>query len=118
MTCPPGLQPSHAAFMADYESYIATAASATNPPISAIASQWFDEWGVPYNSLEYCSKGTCGTGKVIYFCTLDDRVNAYIANVNSLYQGGSTYLQTIYKKPPHWTFNWQWGFEGGKLLLR
>ena len=123
MTCPPGLQPSHATFMADYESYIATAASATNLPMSAIASQWFDEWGMPYNnpgnvtaSKGFCTSGSCGG--LPAFCTLEDGVQAYIANVNSLYQGGSGAELTIYNKPSHWTFNWQWGFEGGQIATK
>ena len=122
MTCPSAPKPDYATFMADYESYIATAASGTNLPISAIASQWFAEWGIPYNnpgnvtaSEGFCTTGTCGTGKITLpmFCTLEDGVQAYITNVNNLYQGSGEL--TIYKKHAHWTFNWQWGFEGGQI---
>ena len=127
MTCPSAPKPDYATFMADYESYIATAASGTNLPISAIASQWFAEWGIPYNnpgnvtaSEGFCTTGTCGTGKITLpmFCTLEDGVQAYITNVNNLYQGKSGSATTIYGKPSHWTFNWQWGFEGGQTSLK
>lgn len=113
-------RPDYTTFWSDYESYISTASSGAGIPMSAIASQWYAEWGIPYNNPGnvsaaegFCTEGTCGD--MPYFCTLEDGVQAYIDTINTYYQGGSNAVETIYKKPAHWTYNWEWGFEGGQV---
>jgi len=113
-------KPSPSAFLSDYNSYITDAADGTNLPYTAVATQWFQEWGIPHNNpanqgstMGQCTSGTYGTFPI--FCTLQDGVDAYIAQVNYSYNGGSNAFTSIYGQPVHWSYNYQWGFAGGQV---
>ncbi|PWI53047.1 hypothetical protein [Sulfoacidibacillus thermotolerans] len=118
MTCNYYGKPSYSTFWNDYSSYISQAASGTNVPQSAIASQWYDEWGIPINnpanqtsSFGYCYGSTCGSFP--YFCSLSDGVNAYIDQVNYSYNGGSNAWTDIFGQQVNWSGAYQNGYPGG-----
>jgi hypothetical protein len=118
MTCNYFGEPSYTTFWNDYSSDISNAANGTNIPQSAIASQWYDEWGIPINnpanqgsSMGYCVSSYCGSFP--YFCSLSDGVNAYIAQVNYSYNGGSNAWKDIFGNTVNWANAYNAGFPGG-----
>ncbi len=125
MSCPSPYpsEPDYATFLSDYGSYISAASSGTGVPESAIASQWYQEWGIPINNpanqgnyseglgiFGQCVNGACGSLPI--FCTLSDGVSAYIDQVNYSYNGGSNALPNIYNSPTNWAAAWENGFAG------
>lgn len=114
--CP---KPDYATFLNDYLSYAQSAANATGIPVVTVLSQWYQEWGIPSNNPGnlinategYCSSGTCSNG-VVLFCTLQDGVDAWIANIQNLYSGGE--LTDVFGLSVNVPEAYQAGFPGGK----
>lgn len=122
MSCPNPYpsNPGYSSFLNDYGAYISTASSGTGIPESAIASQWYAEWGIPINNpanqistFSQCTDGTCGSFPV--FCSLEDGVQAYIDQVNYSYNGGSQAFSNIYGEPVNWSGAWENGFSGNHV---